>query len=115
MDLSTLKDWLDEQGFSFGKQVGRSQMNECEWYAWRRTKLEARECETNDSKIQLVIWPYQYKYDGNTHESVEVEVTGEAGEVWYQLKAYSMKPADLSERLDSVETALIGAWNALSA
>lgn len=111
MSLEQLHDWLKDQGFSFGRQT--RQMNECDWYAWRRSALPARPCDCNGPGLQLVINPYAMRLDGTLHESVEVEVTGEAGEIWWKLLAYSMKPADLVARLTDVEAALVAAWNAV--
>lgn len=110
-----LREWLVSQGFTICTDhihINRG----CNWYACRKTTLEARECETNEGKpMQLVANPYQV-WDhqlGQYWRSVEVDVTGEAGGVWYTLKAYSLRPKELRERLPEIERRLIAAWNAL--
>lgn len=88
-------------------------MNDCDWYAWRRSKLSARDCDCNGPKMQIVLTPHSYERDGKRWESVEADVTGECAGVWYRLQAYSMTPTELVARLDDVEAALIRAWNSL--
>lgn len=113
MTLEHLKAHLAAQGFRFGKQPLWQTHNECQWYAWRRTSLPARECETNGNKCQLVVTPYRYEAGSEEHESVTLDVTGEAGGLWYKLEAYSMKPREAFDQLSAVEAALVRAWNAL--
>lgn len=114
-DLGGLKRWLAEHGFKFSENRLRSDYNDCDWYAWRRSKLETRECECNDGKpMQIVITPHSMIVDGIARESVEVEARGQYGE-WWKLTAYSLQPSDLPRRLTAVERSLAMAWNALSA
>lgn len=108
-----LHDWLEGQGFNFGKQDAHKHLNQCSWYAWRRIKINTRECECNGPKVQLVITPYSFVTSDYKSESVEVDLTGEAGGVWWKLTAYSMKPSEIIERLDEIETSLANAWNSL--
>ena len=114
MTLEELREWLSGQGFYFGKQAMRLYTNSCDWYAWRRTKLDARECESNEAKTQIVITPFSYKHDGKTWESVEVDLTGEASSIWWKLSAYSLSPAELKEKLPEIEKSLVSAWNGLT-
>lgn len=111
--LGQLRVWLDAEGFSFGRQDRRQQMNDCDWYAWRRSNLDARECECNGPKVQIVINPYSFRMNDYQSESVEVDVTGEAGGMWWKLTAYSLKPQEFMVRLPEIEAALISAWNAI--
>ncbi len=111
--VNQLREWLAERGFGFGNNNFRGQMNDCDWCAWRRSKLEARACECNGSNIQIVLTPNSYKRDGKRWESVEADVTGECNGVWYRLQAYSMTPTELVARLNDVESALVRAWNSL--
>lgn len=89
--------------------------NECNWYAYRRSALPARECECNEGKaMQIVVRPFKYARPTTTAwESAEVDVSGEAGGVWFKLKAYSLTLQELRERLPEIEAQLIGAWNSL--
>lgn len=114
VNVGQLRDWLADRGFGFGNNQFRGQMNDCDWYAWRRSKLEARDCDCNGPKMQIVLTPSSYERDGKRWESVEADVTGECGGVWYKLQAYSMTPTELVARLDDVEAALIRAWNSLT-
>jgi hypothetical protein len=111
-----LREWLITQGFKVTHDY-LSRDNECNWYAYRRNALPARECETNDGKpMQIVVRPFKYRHPSTMHQewqSAEVDVTGEAGGVWYKLSAYSLKHDELSTRLAEIESSLIAAWNAL--
>jgi hypothetical protein len=113
-----LRDWLTAQGFRAEFNHLGSRDNGCNWYAYRRSTLPARECECNEGKtVQLVVRPFAYRRLATGHpgfESVEVDVTGEAGGVWFKLTAYSLKHDELRERLDDIEASLIAAWNALA-
>lgn len=112
-----LQAWLEGRGFRVFIDPIPDGMNRCNWYACRRTILDARECETNGHKVQMVIQPYEYPHipggRGGHHTSVEAVMTGESGGVWYRLMAYSMSHGELMEKLDAVEAALVRAWNAL--
>ena len=93
--------------------------NGCNWYAYRRSTLPARECECNEGKpAQIVVRPHLFlrasaPTPSGAWESVEVDVTGEASGLWWKLQAYSLKPEELRDRLPDIEAALIAAWNAL--
>jgi hypothetical protein len=111
-----LREWLLTQGFRVAED-NLSRDNDCNWYAYRRSELPARECECNDGKpMQIVVHPFKYRHPSTMHQewqSVEVDVTGEAGGVWFKLQAYSLKHDELRERLGEIEGSLIAAWNAL--
>lgn len=114
MNMNDLNAWLVTHGFRIAANQFRRDMNDCDWYAYRRSNIPARECETNDGKpAQIVVYPSSFTFDGRLHESVEVEVCGEASGVWWKLQAYSLSPADVPEKLSTVEESLIAAWNAL--
>lgn len=113
-----LRAWLLVHGFQCAPDPIGERDNACNWYAYRRSEIPARECECNERKtMQLVVTPYKYHGCGNSHapdwQSAEVNVTGEAGGVWYKLAAYSMPHDTLREKLGEVEQSLIAAWNAL--
>jgi len=111
-----LREWLITQGFRVSED-SLTRDNECNWYAYRRSALPARECECNDGKpMQIVVRPFKYQRQGTMHpewQSAEVDVTGEAGGAWFKLSAYSLKHDELRARLSDIESSLIAAWNAL--
>lgn len=116
MSLDNLKKWLESEGFKTANNPMRDIHNRCHWYAYRRSRLEARECETNEGKgCQIVIYPHSAQFGGRCHESVEIEVCGEAGSIWWKLQAYSIRPDELRDKLPEVEASLIAAWNSLKA
>lgn len=111
MSLDDLREWLQGQGFKIEHDALRSRENRCDWYAWRRSSLPARECECNDGKI--VLRPHSLSLSDRLIESVDVELCGQYGS-WWNLKAYSMMPADIPRNLASIERSLVRAWNALA-
>lgn len=112
-----LRAWLIGQGFRVAHDSLGREGNECNWYAYRRSQILARECECNDGKpMQLLVRPWRIESrdaPGGAWESAEVDVTGEAGSHWYKLQCYSLKHNELMGRLHDIEAALIAAWNAL--
>lgn len=111
-----LRKWLEEHGFLPSIDGLRSEHNRCTWYAYRRSKIEARRCECNDDKpgIQLIVKPYLSRLpDGRELRMCEIDLAGEAGGQWYTLKAYSLDIDAVPEKLEQIERALVAAWNAL--
>ena len=112
-----LREWLIAQGFRVAPDGFSREGNECNWYAYRRSAIPARECDCNDGKpMQLVVRPWRIEHrdaPNGAWESAEVDVTGEAGSHWYKLQCYSLKHGELMGRLHEIEVALIAAWNAL--
>jgi hypothetical protein len=110
-----LREWLTLQGFTCLIDALKTQGSECNWYAYRRSKYPARECECNEGKpMQIVIRPFAYTAGMQSWESAEIDVTGEVHGLWYKLSAYSVPHADLMGRLSKIESKLVDAWNALS-
>jgi len=109
-----LREWLTSQGFRTWQDGLAHSGNACNWYATRKTHLQARECEGNKGKlVQILVKPFSFAFrSGDTASSVEVDVTGEANGIWYKLQAYSLSHDDLRGRLDEIESSLIAAWNA---
>ena len=111
-----LREWLIAQGFRVVRD-SQSRDTGCNWYAYRRSAFQARECECNDGKpMQIVVRPFWLEHasaPGGAWESAQVDVTGEAGSHWYNLTCYSLKHDELMGRLHEIEAALIAAWNAL--
>lgn len=112
--MDNLKAFLESAGFTIYKNTLRTNGNMVDWYAARRVK-GARECETNDHRVALVVWPYKYDigFLGQNVESVECDITGEASDMWFKLQAYSLKPEEFVDRLDEIEASLLKAWNSL--
>jgi hypothetical protein len=110
-----LRAWLEAQGFRCAEDPTRHHDNECNWYAYRRSKLEARCCECNDNKpgMQIVVKPSAMQIGDNKHRSAEIELCGEANGVWWNFSAYSIRPEEVPVKLPEVEAGLIAAWNAL--
>jgi hypothetical protein len=113
--LDDFREWLLGRGFKVAKNSLQSQSNLCDWYACRRSEMPARRCECNDDKrgVQIVVHPHLFEVSSVRHESAEVSISGEAGGVWFELKAYSMKPAEFQSKSDEIERMLVAAWNAL--
>lgn len=110
--FDSLREWLVSNGFSTSENTVRAVNNETNWIAYRRIDLDARECEGNRGKqISLFVWPFACRPIG--YSSCEVEIRGEAGGIWFILKAYSVTPQELMQRLPEIERQLVAAWNAL--
>ena len=113
--LDELKPFLEQSGFKIGANPIPGRDNLCTWYAYRRSEIEARPCECNEKKrMQIVVTPHHYMMPNHEYISAEVEVCGESDGVWFKLKAYSIRPDELTENLPSIERSLIAAWNALT-
>jgi hypothetical protein len=110
-----LQAWLIAQGFKCEVDSLSHNMNECNWYAYRRSNRPARRCECNNDKegIPIVIKPSTFTLDGTRHESVTVELCGEANGAWWNIQAYSLGIGEVKDRLGELELGLITAWNAL--
>lgn len=107
------RQWLLSAGFKVCHTEPRPYSN-CNWYAYKRTEMDAPECECNEGKgTQIVVNPYETDITGTTHQRAEIDVTGEAGGVWYRLKAYSLNASRLPESLPTIERSLVAAWSAL--
>ena len=111
--MPALHDFLTKKHFKFGINTLRDKSNTCEWQAYRTSEIPARDCETNGSGAQLVVVPFQYTIKDSVHESVEIGIRGEYNEIWYELKAYAMSPAELTKNFKDVEASLVRSWNAL--
>lgn len=108
-----LREWLEANGFKVTID-GLRTYEQCNWYAWRKTKIAAPECETNEGKgTQIVVRPHVFSRGEEDWESAEINITGEAGGIWYTLQAYSLNPADVMEKLDTIEKSLVAAWTAV--
>ena len=109
--LDNLRKWLAKNGFTICENTGRSDYNEAEWHAYRSLP-SARECETNGPKIAL--WVKPYVSSAINYEHCEVDITGEAAGLWFNLRVYRAKPDEVMSRLPEIETKLVAAWNALA-
>lgn len=90
--------------------------NEAGWYAWLpKRQLGWRDCESNNKPPCFVVQPHVYRSDGNDHGSAEIMLTGEAGGVWYSLRAYGVPLGEVIGTLPATSDALGRAWNGLVA
>lgn len=109
-----IREWALSQGFRVTFD-SLAPGNGCNWYAYRRSDLPARECDCNDGeRMQLVIKPHEFSRGDQVWRSAEIDVTGEVESVWFKLTAYSLPEEKLRERLPEIERRLIAAWNALA-
>ncbi len=112
--MESLQEWLIADGYRLTQNVFNKENNQCDWYAHRRVRHPAVFCECNDERdLQVVVNPFCFHSHGIDHESVEMEVTGEAGGQWYQLKAYGIRQDDFEEKIRQAELSLVQAWNNL--
>ena len=112
--MESLQEWLVADGYRLTRNVFNKDLNQCDWYAYRRVHYPAVFCECNDERdLQVVVNPFCFHSHGIDHESVEMEVTGEAGGQWYQLKAYGIRQDDFEEKMRQAELSLVRAWNNL--
>ena len=105
-----LRTDLENRGFTTEKDRLSTRHNQCNWTAYRRTKLPARghECDQNKSP-QIAVRPFIH----NKLENAEVDLTGETNGRWYKLLCYSLSPEQLIAQLPEIEAELVAAWNAL--
>ncbi len=124
--------WLLEQDFTIELAPCSSILNQCNWIAYKRSKLLARRCECNQDKkgIILSITPYNYSshsldvigikpsnYDtSSSNINCEIEIRGQVNGAWYQVKSFGVNVNDLMStegKLEEIESNLITAWNAI--
>ena len=69
-----LREWLTSQGFRTWQDGLAHSGNACNWYATRKTHLQARECECNKGKpVQILVKPFEVTFrTGDTASSVKV-------------------------------------------
>lgn len=112
MTLTELRSKLTELRWQIGKQDATHYG--CDWYAYKRSALPARECECNHGGAQIVITPYSYPAPiADVWESVDVSIRGEHRGIWWKLDAYSLPPGEAMGNLETIERSLVAAWNAL--
>lgn len=114
MELEELKTWLEANGFKTGIDGLKIQDDQCDWYAYKNT-VGGRACECNDRSPQLFIKPCVLDFPNGLHyATAEVEIIGEANELWWTLKAYSVGFHEIPDKIESIERSLLAAWNALT-
>lgn len=113
MNLDQFKAELESAGARIYKSAPI--LTTADWYACLKTQLPARACECNKDKVmQLIIYPYVLKVPNvPERQTAEIELTGEYKGLWYKLRVYSLTFDEAINRLNEIEAALIGAWNAL--
>ena len=113
MNIAELKTWLEADGFRIAPDRHTWYQRDDGWYAYRRSSIPARECETNDGKpAQIIVYPYP-SFNAAGSDDVEVELCGEAGGIWWKLRGIGIAVDDLPAKLPAVEAGLVAAWNAL--
>ena len=112
MNTEELKQWLIASGFHIAPNPVKHDINDCPWYAYRRTKGTV-DCQCNDKPPSLCITPFEFYIRDQLIQSVEVSIIGEQ-DVWWNLKAYSLSYDTLKDKLPTVESQLVRAWNALT-
>jgi hypothetical protein len=115
-DLSGLRAYLEADGFRFQANRFRDELNQCDWLAYRPTKLGATPCECNENKrkqMEVHPWVSDRLPNGAYAHGVTMKCTGEAGGMWFELSAYGMSLDEFPRRAKEAEAALVTAWNAL--
>ena len=111
-----LMKWLESQGFTCTiDSLEDGRFNLCNWYAYKRSTLKAVRCECNSDKegVQLCVKPYSFEVRDIESRSVTISITGEAGGVWWDIKAYSLNPDEIPEKFEAAERNLVAMWNAI--
>lgn len=109
--MDKLKTFLEKSGYKIYQNYLDS-MNNCKWYACKRT-TSAQECTSNKKPVQIVVNPHEYDYNGKICRSVTVDITAEFHGLWWKLEAYSLSPKETIKELDKIEASLVKAWEAL--
>lgn len=113
MEHQQLKQELEQLGFKIYSNDLLDPSNLSRWYACRRSSEPMRNCECNDKPPQLIIQPHYYVFNKFSHRTCEVYMVGELDGVWYDIKAYSLLPEEMLEKLNLIEDRLINAWGGL--
>ncbi|MGE0344263.1 MAG: hypothetical protein AB7O86_14485, partial [Porticoccaceae bacterium] len=102
-----LREWLEAHGFRCSYFLGHSG-NDCNWHAYRRSAIDARQCERNSDRpgMQIVVRPTSILANGQQYRSAEIDLYGEAGAVCWRMSAYSIHPDKVPELLPDIEAAL---------
>ena len=113
--LEQLKDSLQQAGFKIAPNPLKDPANECDWYAYKRSDIPARECECNEGKpAQIVVTPYAVDMSPqHNFKSCSISLRGEY-ENWWDMQAYNIPFDSLIDKLPVIEARLVAAWNALS-
>jgi hypothetical protein len=96
------------------QSFGRDSYKDADLYGLR---MHGTPCACND---RLSIHAAHYRINlpnGEIHESVEFDITGESADgQWLALKAYGVRLQDLTvERLEHIKRRLLAAWEAAQA
>ena len=76
--------------------------------------FDAPLCQCNE-KLHINIRHHEFAIQDHEHKSCEIYICGENkdGE-WCDIKIYSVKPEELEEKLDSLETKVLNMWKAFN-
>lgn len=109
---NTVEQALTAKGFRRHEQRAEPGFPSRKVLFQRRLENVEPVCQCND-KLHLNITLFSFELHGKTHESAELDITGEMpdGE-WAKLSIYSVTLPSLLERLENFEHRLIAAWKA---
>lgn len=115
--LDDLRAALEADGWRIYGNNLKSRDNLCNWIACRTDDLGLPDCRCNNKPPQFVVDPSHFDMCGHVSRSVQVSISGEAGNdlIWFKLAAYSIAADEAAEILPSVLPALASAWRAVAA
>jgi hypothetical protein len=118
--LDDFRTQLAEAGWAITRNGLQGEHNACDWYAWRRDRIDGPDCECNDKPPGFVVWPYLFsgafvdQHGVQNAGSVTVEICAEHGGQWLKLQVYSLSPALFFERWPLAARQLTAAWGAVA-
>lgn len=101
---------LKNQLLKLGWQIEAGQHSGMAFYAWNKLE-DVPDCQSND-KPPCVCVEY-YMTTGSDHEdwrSCEVKLVGDLGGQWVSLRAYSIRPDEILEKLPRIVMTLERCW-----
>lgn len=127
--LENLKDYLQEQGWTFNSTIIVENTG-CSWYAHKRLPEGTSMCNCNDKEPSLLIYPWLISFGKGTSKefygtSCEVELCATAtpspsipyddnyNQDWVNFKYYNIRPEDIPKKLPKITRALTQAWEAV--
>lgn len=111
--LDDLRAQLEANGWRIYPNSMNGEGNACNWIACMRGPKDAPDCECNDKPPQFVVTPWHIKFGDHESRSAQVDMTGEAGGMWFKLQAYSFPAHELLARLPEAKARLAAAWSAI--
>ncbi len=107
------REWLESKGFKIFKNSIAREENNCNWGA-QRLDPNGTPCECNEKNgISVNVMPFHYFIGDVDYHSFKVEITGQADGIWHSFKSYGINFETLKDDIDSIQAALVTAWNAI--